>query len=79
MLPEHPFFVYWGRDLSSPTLLLPKLTTGRNLFVRRTEGDMSDQGFGPGVSVHDDVREEVAQAERRTLDIVVSWDAGRHG
>ena len=66
-LPAHPVFVYYGRDLSSPTLRLPTDFNFRPLFERNVEGDMSDEGFGVGVRVAEAVRGEVGEAERECL------------
>ena len=77
MVPMHPAFVYFGRDLSCQQHPLPAAADGRYLFVRLNDGNHTDEGFGPGVAVHPLIKEEVARAEERLVAHVVTWDGER--
>ena len=67
MMPNHPVFLYVGRDLSDPRLQLPKFPDGLFLFKRNAIGGMMDYGFGPGVEVADEFKERVAEEESSAL------------
>lgn len=76
-MPNHPIFVYYGRDLSNPTSPLPRLKDGRALFERFISGDRTDRGFGPGVIVSNEILPEVGQVEQRTNDTLIYYDVQR--
>ncbi len=43
------------------------------------QGNVTDEGFGPGVSVHPGVKVEVAEAERVNMQLIVMWHRQRMG
>ncbi|RMZ89390.1 hypothetical protein DV736_g3378, partial [Chaetothyriales sp. CBS 134916] len=70
MLPHHPVFLYFGRDLSKPHMPLPRRGNESPFFVRRLTncGDWTDRGYGPGVEISEVYRTEVEEEERRALE-----------
>lgn len=77
LVPNHPIYIYYGRDLSISAFALPRLHDGRALFVRVVSGDQTDRGFGPGVSISDEFREEVGRLEQATTADIVAFDISR--
>jgi hypothetical protein len=90
----HPVFTYWGRNLSGAGVPVPVMrapggppglhvaagpVVGRPLFVRVERGDMSDQGFGPGVRVAPEFSAEAGRAEEEVMVGLVGWDGAREG
>lgn len=73
-MPRHPTMAYWGRDLSSTNnsdTTLPTMRAWtpagqveqRPMFIHSTEdGELTDRGWGPGVSVHPDLRHGLSRA-----------------
>ncbi|RMZ76732.1 hypothetical protein DV737_g4679, partial [Chaetothyriales sp. CBS 132003] len=70
LLPHHPVFLYFGRDLSKPYMPLPRRGNEPPFFVRRftNSGDWTDRGYGPGVDICEVYRAEVEEEERRALE-----------
>ena len=67
-------FLYLGRDLSG-SVVLPRLSDGRNVFVRSAT-DRTDRGWGPGVAVHADVRADVGIADAVQTSGLIGRDRG---
>jgi hypothetical protein len=73
--PRHTVFWYFNRDLSG-NAVLPRLPDGRDLFVRSTT-NMTDQGWGPGVAVHQDFRGQLATIDGVHTTGLIGRDKGR--
>ena len=79
MMPNHPVFLYIGRNLADPRFQLPKLPDGPFLFKRNYSGDMTDYGYGPGVEVADEFQEEAAEEESVALKHYLGYVAKMEG
>jgi hypothetical protein len=63
---HHPIEAFYGRNLSNSALPLPVMReygsqNVRDLFVRRTQ-DLTDMGFGPGITIHPAIVPEYERA-----------------
>lgn len=85
-MPRHPAMAYWGRNLSlsSGHRELPTMRAyvagqveHRPLFVRATDGDRTDRGWGPGVTVHEDQQPYLQRATAQMQQLIMEREAVR--